>query len=408
MFDIDRWSEIFASIKSNKLRTFLSGFTIALALFVFITLFGLSNGLQKGFEREFFSSGVKNVSVFTDITTLPYRGKQKGRKVDLKWSDYEYVKNKYQDRILTIVPTISKNITARYGSEYGSYVLSGVTSAQQVLKKNRVISGRYITEEDGEQLKKTVVIGRLVEKDLFKHESAMGKNIQLGNTLYDVVGVFEDDDGDDEERKIYVPIKTLQVIYGTDAIDFIDYLPKDGMSLDDIKKLSLEVETDLKIMHQVSPMDERGLRVLDAIEGLRKTEMFFYIFAVVVFVIGGGSLIAGVVSISNMMAYSVRERTREIGVRKALGATPKSIIALVLQETLTITFIFGFIGVLSGVLLTNSLDDALVDYLIYDPSVERRVIIMAVVILFLAGLIAGFLPARRAAHIKPIEALRTN
>lgn len=406
MFDIDRWSEIIASIKSNLLRTFLSGFTIALALFVFITLFGLSNGLQKGFEKEFFSSGVKNVSVITDITNLPYRGKQKGRKIDLKLEDYQAIKEKYNDKILTITPSITKNISARYGDEYGSYTLKGVMPSQKELSENKVITGRYITDEDGKNIAKNIVIGRLVEKDLFKNVSAVGKNLQLGSTLYHVVGVFQDDDGDNEERIIYIPIQTLQVIYGMDEIDAIDYLPKEGLSLNEIKNLSEEVEQYLKNKHSVSPDDERGLRVWDSTEGLKQTEMFFYLFAIIVFVIGGGSLIAGVVSISNMMAYSVRERTKEIGVRKALGATPKSIIALVLQETLTVTFLFGFIGVFSGILLTNSLGDKLSKYLIFNPSVENRVILLAVVILFLAGLIAGFLPARRAAHIKPIEALR--
>lgn len=406
MFDIDRWSEIVASIRSNLLRTFLSGFTIALALFVFITLFGLSNGLQKGFEKEFFSSRFKNVSVFTGITNLPYKGKQKGRRIDLKLDDYHFIKEKYNDRILTITPLITKNVTARFGSEYGKYTLQGVTQSKQQVAENRLISGRYITDEDGEKLAKNIVIGRLVEKDLFKNVSAVDKNLQLGNTVFHVVGVFEDDDGDNEERMIYVPIKTLQVIYGTDDIDKIDYLPKEGLSLNEIKTLSQEVEMDLKSIHSVSPDDERGLRVWDATEALKQTEMFFYIFAIIVFVIGGGSLIAGVVSISNMMAYSVRERTKEIGVRKALGATPSSIITLVLQETLTVTFLFGFVGVFSGILLTNSLGEKLSKYLIYNPSVEGRVIMLAVIILFLSGLIAGFIPARKAAHIKPIEALR--
>ncbi|MXV38915.1 FtsX-like permease family protein [Flavobacteriaceae bacterium Ap0902] len=406
MFDIDRWLEIWASIKSNLLRTFLSGFTIALALFVFITLFGLSNGLQKGFEEEFFPPGVKKVSLYTGKTNIAYRGKQKGREVELKLDDYYYIKEKYGDQILSITPSITKEISARYGSEYGSYMIQGVLPSQQQMAENTVISGRYINEEDGRNLEKNVTIGRLVEKDLYKNESAVGRTIQLGNTLYHVVGVFSDEDGDDEERKIYLPIQTMQVIYGTDKIDRVDYLPAEDLTLAGIKELSSAVEQDLKSIHQVSPEDLRGLRVRDNTDGLEQTELFFYLFAVIVFVIGGGSLIAGVVSISNMMAYSVRERTKEIGVRKALGATPKSIIALVLQETLTVTFIFGFIGVLSGVLLTNSVDDQLTQYLIYDPSVEKRVIIMAVVILFLAGLIAGFLPARRAANIKPIEALR--
>lgn len=407
MFDIDRWNEILASIRSNKLRTFLSGFTIALALFVFITLFGLSKGLQNGFQKEFFSSNAKSAYIYSGITNLPFRGKQKGRKIELKMNDYNYLINKYGDKIKQSSPSITRSVNARYKNERGDYVLMGVLPTQQALKEHEVISGRYITDQDGATLQKNVVIGRLVEKDLFKNESAIGKNIQLGKNLYQVVGVFADNnDGDDEERKIYLPIQTIQVIYGTVAIDKIDYTPSENLSLEEIRTLSEEIETQLKSRHLISPADSRGLRVWDSTDGLKTTDLFFYIFTIIVFVIGGGSLIAGIVSISNMMAYSVRERTKEIGVRKALGATPANIIALILQETLTITFLFGFIGIGAGMLLTYSLKNSLNDYLIYNPTVENSAIIMATLILFLAGILAGFLPARKAALIKPIEALR--
>ena len=403
---MDRWLEIWASVRSNKLRTFLSGFTIALALFVFITLFGLSKGLNNGFKEKFFPPDSKNIEVMADITSMPFRGKQKDRKIILKLNDYYEVKNQYKDKLLCIVPNINKSLTARYENEYGSYSLVGTMPDQKILKDNVVIKGRYLEEADGENLAKNIIIGRLVEKDLFKKGNAIGKELQLGNTLYHVVGVFSDEDGDNEERMIYMPIQTMQVIYGSSDIDGIAMLPKDDLSLPDVKKLSAEIEQKLKIKHWVHPQDTRGLRVWDATDALETNAMFFQIFTIIVFFIGGGSLIAGIVSIGNMMVFSVRERTKEIGIRKALGARPISIIVLILQETMTVTFLFGIVGIVAAVLLTNSIKDSLNEYLIYNPTVENGPIIMAGCILFFAGIVAGFLPAYRAAKIKPIEALR--
>lgn len=408
MFDLDRWAEIWASIRSNKLRTFLSGLTIALALFVFITLFGLSKGLQNGFEQEFFPPNVKAINVSAWKTSMPYKGKKSDRIIQLELDDYNFIKEKFSDRANIILPSVSEGVVARNFSEFGSYSMIGTTPDQKRFSENSVIKGRYLDDVDRERIEKNVVIGRLVEQDLFKRESAVGKNIQLGETLFNVVGVFSDEDGDDEERKIYVPIETLHVIYGTKNIDEVVIIPKEKLSLDAISQLSSDIKKKLKIKHSVHPDDNAGIYVGDPKNGLETTDMFFLTFTIIVFVIGIGSLIAGIVSIGNMMVFGVKERTKEIGIRKALGAKPRNIIGLILQEALVVTFLFGFIGIASAVLLTNTIKDSLKDYIIYDPTVETSRIIMAAVILFISGMLAGFLPAWRAAKIKPIDALRSD
>lgn len=402
---MDRWAEIWASIRSNKLRTLLSGLTIALALFVFITLFGLSKGLQNGFEREFFPPNVKAISISAWRTTMPFNGKKTGRKVQLEMDDYRFVQESFGDKSDIILPNLNKGVTARNFSEYGSYSLVGTTPKQKQFSENEVIKGRYLDDVDGERLEKNVVIGRLVEKDLYKTGNAVGQNIQLGETVFKVVGVYADEDGDDEERIIYIPLETMQVIYGTQDIDRITIIPKETLSLDEISELATETEVAMKIRHDVHPDDTGGIDVFDPKEGLEETNQFFGVFTIIVFIIGIGSLIAGIVSIGNMMVFGVKERTKEIGIRKALGAKPSNIIGLIMQEAIVITFLFGFIGILVAVLLTNSIQDSLVDYIIYDPTVEPSRIFLAALVLFFSGMLAGFIPARRAAKIKPIDAL---
>ncbi|MGB7499937.1 MAG: FtsX-like permease family protein, partial [Moheibacter sp.] len=204
----------------------------------------------------------------------------------------------------------------------------------------------------------------------------------------------------------YVPITTLQTIYGTDELPSITIAPKDGMSTADLGQFAEDLRSDLKSRHTVSQTDEGGIRVWDSSEQMSNTNAFFFVLTIIVFVIGGGSLIAGVVSIGNIMVFSVKERTKEIGIRKALGATPYNIITLVMQEAVMITLLFGVIGIVAATLLVENINHGLDDYFIYDPGVSTGSLVMACVILFFAGFLAGFLPARYAAKIKPIDALR--
>ncbi len=185
----------------------------------------------------------------------------------------------------------------------------------------------------------------------------------------------------------------------------ITIAPKDGSS-NALKEFSDELKNDLKARHKVSPTDPTGIRIWDAAEQMSNTNAFFFVLSIIVFVIGGGSLIAGIVSIGNIMVFSVKERTKEIGIRKALGASPFHIISLIMQEAIVITLLFGVIGIVSATLLVENINESLIDYFIYNPGVSTASLVLACVILFVAGFLAGFIPARYAAKIKPIDALR--
>src|SRR5690606_34449837 len=225
--------------------------------------------------------------------------------------------------------------------------------------------------------------------------------------MAEIVGVFRNkSDNDSENRMIYAPITTLQTIYGTQDVPTITITPKDGLSNEKMGELAKSFVSDLKARHDVSPTDPMGIRSWDSSEQMGNTNQFFFILTVIVIVIGGGSLIAGIVSIGNIMVFSVKERTKEIGIRKALGATPAHIIGLIMQEAIAITLLFGVTGIITAILLVENINQNLADYFIYDPGVSTSSLVMAFFILVLAGLIAGFIPAYYAAKIKPVEALR--
>lgn len=407
MFDRDRWSEIWSSISSNKLRTSLSGLTIALALFVFITLFGLGNGLQNGFQQQFFNANSLNITISGGTTSESYNGFKKGREIKLKDKDVNFLKKSFPDEIKYVVATIAKSDTIRNANNSGSYSVTGVYPEYEQMINEKTSYGRFINDKDMKNQSKSIVIGRLVAQDFFPGQIAIGQNLQIGKGVYNIVGIFESaDGGDNAERSIYTPYTTFKTIYATDEVSSIIITPADHLSLQDIKKLATTIDYNFKVRYNINPTDFTGVRVRNAAEQMEETDQFFFILTLMVFIIGGGSLIAGIVSIGNIMVFSVKERTKEIGIRKALGATPFSVLSLIMQEAILITLVFGAIGIALATLLVENIGNSLEDYFIFNPGVDSKSLVLATVILFVAGTVSGMIPALRAAKIKPIEALR--
>jgi len=407
MFDLDRWREIWASIASNKLRTILSGFTISLALFVFIVLFGMGNGLQNGFQQEFFRANAMNIYVFGTQTSETYAGYQKGRTITLENADLDFIIENYSDKIKYISGEFSNNLLVKYGGESGNYPVTGVNQDYIKMLDVTLEEGRFLKKEDLSKQNKVAVVGSLLVKDLLKGKDPVGQYINVGTGMYEIIGVFKVNSNDDSgNRMIYVPVTTLQTIYGSDDLPSITITPKDGLPVSEIGEFSNEMLEKLKIRHDISPTDQSGIRIWDASQEMSDTNAFFFVLTLIVFVIGGGSLIAGIVSIGNIMVFSVKERTKEIGIRKALGATPRNIIMLIMQEAIIITLVFGLLGIILATLLIENINKGLESYFIYNPGVSTNSLILACVILFIAGFLAGFIPARYAAKIKPIDALR--
>jgi len=408
MFDLDRWQEIFSSIRSNVLRTVLSGFTVALGLFIFIVLFGIGTGLQNAFTEGFTRDAQNLISIYTGKTTLAYKGLQSDRRVTMNNDDYDFLVNTDKESVGYATPRYSSSLMIKYGKESGTYQVNGADPQEQFTENRKMLEGRYLSPMDLERKQNVAVIGRMVQRDLIKNGSPVGKELDINGTMFKVVGVFSDDGGDSDERHITVPISTLQQMKkGSDTVSTIFIAYNDKLTPAEAIKYGDKLKDKLKSRKSVSPDDENGVRIWNNAKNMNDTFMFMAVITAIVTFIGLGTLLAGIIGISNIMVYIVKERTKEIGVRKAIGAKPKSIVALIVQESVVITVVSGFVGVGMGVLALNLIGDNLEEYFIKSPSVGWGTIFMAFIALVLSGLIAGFVPAYRASKIKPIEALRT-
>jgi len=407
MFDLDRWIEMFKTLNKNKLRTVLSGFTIAFAILLFTLLFGIGNGLKHTFEKAFARNAQNSIYINSGTTTKPYKGLQSGRKIQFTNDDTKFINEKFEDDIQFFSPSIERfRVQAIYKGEQNTYWVGGVYPDYQPLEESVIEDGRFISVLDIKRRAKVIAIGRMVEKDLFGNLSAIGKNISLDGISYKVIGVFSDPGGDRDERKIYTPFTTAQGMYSNhDELDYfgLTYNPK--LNVDQALAFSNLLTKMLKEKHNIDPRDQGALRVHNFADGAKGVQQFMMVLNIIILFIGIGTLIAGIIGISNIMVYIVKERTKELGIRKALGATPKSIIGMIMLESIFVTAIAGYAGLLIGVFALRSLGDSLEKYFILNPSVETYVVVGATIVLVIAGTIAGYIPAKRAARIKPIVAL---
>jgi len=408
MFDLDRWIEMFQTLGKNKLRTVLSGFTIAFAILLFTLLFGIGNGLKNTFERDFASDALNSVYINAGTTTKPYKGLQSGRRIQFRNDDTKFINEKFEDNIQFFSPNIERyNVQAIYKGEHNRYTVRGVYPDYQPLESAVIQDGRFLSVLDIKNKAKVIAIGRLVEKDLFGNLSAFGKNLSLDGISYQIVGVFSDPGGDNDERFIYTPFTTAQSMYReNDELDRFGFTYNPELKVDESIAFTNLLTKMLKEKHNVDPRDQAAIRLFNYAERTKGTQQFMTVLNVIILFIGIGTLIAGIIGISNIMVYIVKERTKELGIRKALGATPGSIIGMIMLESIFVTAIAGYIGLLIGVFTLRAIGDGLEEsYFILNPSVETYVVVGATIILVIAGTIAGYIPAKRAARIKPIVAL---
>jgi putative ABC transport system permease protein len=407
MFEKDLWNEIFQSIRKNKLRSMLSGFTIAFAILIFTLLFGMANGLKNTFESFFLDDATNLIYIQSGKTSLPYKGNQTDKKINFSNKDYEHVKSHYQEKIEFITARIFKNFTAAYKGNKDNYTIRGVHPDHQYLENTNVTFGRFLNVADLEYKLKYVVIGRLVAKDLFENKNPIGKYLSLQGVSFKVVGVFEDSGGDNEERVIYMPVSTAQSTFSdNDYVNEINLTYKPKMNFEQAIAFSVLLEKELKERFSVAPKDQRAIRIRNTADSMKKTNQMLFVLGILILFIGFGTLIAGVVGISNILVYIVKERTKELGIRKVLGAEPKSIVGMILLESILITIFAGYVGMFLGVSALQLIGDRLTDYFITDPSVDHGIVIGATLVLILSGAVAGYVPAQKAAKIKPIVALR--
>ncbi|MEP0263611.1 ABC transporter permease [Dokdonia sp.] len=412
MFDIERWQEIFETLSKNKLQTFLTMVSVFSGVLILIILIGFSTGIQNGVRSEFEQDATNRIAVRPGITTKEFKGLNPGRRIQMHNSDFEEINTKYEDDIeyKTGIYNIWGGQTT-YGKESGNYRIEGAYPDQQFIENASMVAGRFLSQDDLKESRKIAVIGNQVKRDLFKNEDAIGETIKIFDINFKVVGVYTDPGGEREETRVFIPLPTAQKVFnGGDRIRSLAYTVNMSENFEEAvalsESLSENFETDLKAKYSVAPDDRSAFRVNNTLEEARKIYSLIDTISGVFWFIGLGTIIAGVVGVGNIMLIVVKERTKEIGVRKALGALPSSIIGMILQEAIFITSIAGFTGLFFGVIALNIASPFIDSAFIKFPRVDFVTSISIVLIIIFAGALAGYFPARRAANIKPIEALR--
>jgi len=412
MFSLERWQEIFETLNKNRLRTFLTALSVASGIFILVILLGVSTGIQKGVQSEFEQDATNRISVWTGVTTKEHKGLNPGRFIQLKNEDFNLISTNYQDYIEYETPIFSIwGGSVTYKDQNGNYRVEGAYPDQQFIENETMVSGRFINQNDLTQSAKVAVIGHQMKKDLFKDTDPIGEKIDIQGINFVVVGVYSDPGGNREENRIFVPLNTAQKVFNAqDRLRSLAYTVKMSDNFDEAVALSAamtqSIDNDLRQKYSIAPDDQSAVRVFNTLEEAKKIYGLIDTIRAVFWFIGIGTIIAGIVGVSNIMLIVVKERTKEIGIRKALGALPWSIIGMILQEAIFITALAGFVGLFLGVglleLVGPMVDSAFIKY----PQVDFTTAMTTVFVLIAAGTLAGFIPAQRAAHIKPIEALR--
>ena len=412
MFNVERWQEIFETLRKNKLRTFLTGLSVASGIFILVILLGFSSGIENGVTTEFQQDATNRVSVRTRRTTKGYKGLNPGRRIQLKDEDFLALSNNYDEYLEYRSASFSIwGGQVAYKNETGNYRVQGVLPDNQFIENADIGRGRFLNNSDIDESKKVAVIGNKVKKDLFKDENPISKYISIFGINYKVVGVYYDPGGEREESQIFLPLTAARNAFnGGDNIRDMVFTVKMSDNFDEAVKrsqnITLAIENDLKEKHIIAPNDVAAIRVNNTLEEAQKIYSLIDTIKAVFWFIGIGTIVAGIVGVGNIMIIIVKERTKEIGIRKALGAVPSSIIAMILQEAIFVTMLSGLFGLIAGLGLLEIVGPQVDSPFIKYPQVDFRTAITTVFILVGAGAFAGFIPAYRAAKIKPIVALR--
>lgn len=415
MFDLDKWQEIFNTIKKHPLRTLLTAFGVFWGIFMLVLLLAAGKGLENGVNQNFSNMAKNTMWVWSGKTIIPYKGMKPGRRILFKNEDYEYLKNEVPE-LRYVAPSVNLNgeYTVNYKDVTGTFRVEGAVPELNSVRPMTFPDGRFLNQFDMDDKRKVAVIGSRVRELLFGKENPMGKYFQIRGVYFQVVGSYEVENvggsGRDDSEKIFIPLVTLQTTFNQDYISSFALTPKDGY---DPLEVEQKVKSYLAAKHLISPLDKNAVGGWNSGKETQKITGLFIGVNIFIWGVGIMTIIAGIVGVSNIMLIIVKERTKEIGIRKALGATPMSIISLIIQESIFITALAGYFGLLAGVLLVEFFKDMMKgmdtkNSYFSNPDIDFNVAIIATVILVVSGALAGLIPAIKAANINPIEALRAD
>lgn len=405
MFDIDKWQEILSTIKKNKLRTFLTGFSVAWGIFMLIILLGSGRGLENGVKKQFEQDATNSIWIYQGQTSMAFKGLKPGRQIRFTNEDYDLTKrdNGKVENLSSRVNVWRQRILS-YKREYGTYDIVSVHPGTKALENIKILQGRFLNDFDIKESRKVVAVSLVVKNILFKDEDAIGKYLNINNIPFKVIGLFEDGSERDNQR-VYIPVSTAQKIF-TGGVEINNLAFTSNATAEESAKIEENIRNQFAQRHSFDKNDQRAIFINNNIEELKRFQNLFAGIRLFVWIIGIGTIIAGIVGVSNIMLIVVKERTKEIGIRKAIGATPASIIGLILLESIAITAFAGYVGLVLGVGLLELISPYVTSDFFLNPEADFRIAVSATLLLILSGTLAGFVPARKAASIKPIDALR--
>ena len=412
-------SEVWSTSKRNKLRTSLTGFAVAWGIFMLIFLLGAGNGLINAQLQQSTRFLANSMRVFPGETSKAYKGLKEGRSITLNDRDILISNQTYGQYVDDVGGRLEQyNVNINYGDNYvASQSLVGVAPTHPKIDKTELIAGRFINEIDMKEQRKNVVLSRSQAKELCKdYRSLVGKNVKISNLNFQVVGIYKDDESRNN-TEAFIAYSTIKTIYakGDDA-GSLEFTIKNLKTREDNKQFEKNYRASINNNHQAAPDDERTIWLWNRYMDNIQMNQGIAIMQTALWIVGLFTLLSGIVGVSNIMLITVKERTREFGVRKAIGAKPWSILKLIITESIIITSFFGYIGMVCGV-VANEIMDATIGHTTVDtglfkaamfvnPTVGLGTCIGATITIVIAGTIAGLIPAIKAARIRPIEALR--
>ncbi|WP_035651517.1 ABC transporter permease [Flavobacterium sp. ASV13] len=420
MFKKDNWDEILQALTANPFRTILTAFGVFWGIFILVILLAAGNGLENGIKKGFDGIATNTMFMWSQTTSKAYKGLPKTRRYDFRNSDVAALRAALPD-LLYVSPRNQlgdfngTNNVVR-GTKTSSFTIYG--DYPELIKQQPmdIIKGRFVNQQDIEGKRKVAVIGKGVISELYgKEEEAIGTYIKINGINFMVVGVYKSKqqggNAEQEQKNIFIPFTTFQQAFNYgDKVGWMAITAKDETSITDLKPKILEI---IKALHSINPADDRAVGNFDLYEQFNKVQSLFNILKIIAYFVGTLVLISGVIGISNIMLIVVKERTKEIGIRRALGATPAAIRGQILSESIFLTIISGMLGiaVATGIIaiLNMILDSMPADSntMFASPSVDLGVVFVALLILVGSGLLAGFIPAQTAINVKPVDALRT-
>ena len=414
MFDLDKWKEIWATLRSNRLRTFLTAFGVFWGILMLMLMLGFGSAMQSGSQRQMKGMATNLLFVWGQQTTESHDGLPPGRGVRFTTADIEVLRR--LPGVEHLAPRLQlggwmNNFSVGYGSKTGAFTVMADYPVFKHIVAFEYEAGRFINERDIAEQRKVAVIGANVKQQLFGDEDPIGKYLRISGVYFQVIGVTKTlrpgREGERDATTLFVPFTTLKSAFKMgDRVGFFALTAKPGT---DGKELERQVKDALKRQHRIAPTDDLAIGSFNMFEMFKRISGLFFMMSAIAWIVGGATLFAGVIGVSNIMLITVKERTKEIGVRKALGATPFSIVTMVMKEAIVLTSLAGLLGVAAGVgvlALADTVLGNMTDSPFGPPNVQLGTVLKAVAVLITAGAFAGIMPASHAASIKPIEALR--